>query len=332
MLLVDASEGPLPQTRFVLQKALATRPAADGLHQQDRPARRAHRRSARRGLRPVHRPRRHRGAARVPARLHQRPRRHRDARAGAASRPTCARSSTSSSRRCRARRSMSSSPTQFQCNNLDYNDYVGRLAIGRIEARRARERRAVHALHAGRRAAAGEDHAALRLARPQAHRDAARHRRRHRRRRRHRGDQHRRHHRRPRAAARPARHPHRRADHRHDLRRQHLAVGGPRGRVRHLAQAARAPGLREAAQRQRARRGHRVARSAARHRTRRAAAGDPHRDHAPRGLRAAGLEADGGDARGRRRPPRADRAAARRRRPRTTSASSRSCWPCARAR
>ena len=38
-------------------------------------------------------------------------------------------------------------------------------------------------------------------------------------------------------------HPHRRADHRHDLRRQHLAVGGTRRHLRHLAQAARATRL-----------------------------------------------------------------------------------------
>ena len=44
MLLVDASEGPLPQTRFVLRKALERAPAADRRHQQDRPARRARRR------------------------------------------------------------------------------------------------------------------------------------------------------------------------------------------------------------------------------------------------------------------------------------------------
>ena len=33
MLLVDASEGPLPQTRFVLKKALEAEAAADRLHQ-----------------------------------------------------------------------------------------------------------------------------------------------------------------------------------------------------------------------------------------------------------------------------------------------------------
>ena len=39
MLLVDATEGPLPQTRFVLGKALAPRAAAHRGDQQDRPAR-----------------------------------------------------------------------------------------------------------------------------------------------------------------------------------------------------------------------------------------------------------------------------------------------------
>ena len=33
MLLVDASEGPLPQTRFVLKKALEAKLHADRLHQ-----------------------------------------------------------------------------------------------------------------------------------------------------------------------------------------------------------------------------------------------------------------------------------------------------------
>ena len=55
MLLVDASEGPLPQTRYVLMKALEAQAAADRRDQQDRPAGRAHSGSAERGLRPVHR-------------------------------------------------------------------------------------------------------------------------------------------------------------------------------------------------------------------------------------------------------------------------------------
>src|SRR5713101_2626327 len=56
LLIVDAAEGPLPQTRFVLQKA----PGG----------------GARRDLRPLHRPRRDRGPARVPRPLHGRPAGH----------------------------------------------------------------------------------------------------------------------------------------------------------------------------------------------------------------------------------------------------------------
>ena len=44
MLLVDASEGPLPQTRFVLQQGARAPADADRRHQQDRPAGRARRR------------------------------------------------------------------------------------------------------------------------------------------------------------------------------------------------------------------------------------------------------------------------------------------------
>ena len=58
LLLVDASEGPLPQTRFVLRKALEARlPVILVVNKVDRPGR-AHRRGRRRGLRAVPRPRR----------------------------------------------------------------------------------------------------------------------------------------------------------------------------------------------------------------------------------------------------------------------------------
>jgi len=36
LLLVDACEGPLPQTRFVLKEGARIEPARDSLHQQDR--------------------------------------------------------------------------------------------------------------------------------------------------------------------------------------------------------------------------------------------------------------------------------------------------------
>ena len=66
LVLVDAAEGPLPQTKFVVSKALKVGPEADRRHQQGRPPRRAADRSHQRGVRPVRGARRQRGAARFP--------------------------------------------------------------------------------------------------------------------------------------------------------------------------------------------------------------------------------------------------------------------------
>ena len=63
------SEGPLPQTRFVLRKALEAKLPVILCHQQGGPPGLAHRRGRRRGLRAVPRPRRHRGPDRLPGRL-----------------------------------------------------------------------------------------------------------------------------------------------------------------------------------------------------------------------------------------------------------------------
>ena len=60
LLLVDASEGPLPQTRFVLRKALAKTPADRRGGQQGRPIRRPDRRGRRGDVRAVPRPARRR--------------------------------------------------------------------------------------------------------------------------------------------------------------------------------------------------------------------------------------------------------------------------------
>ena len=112
VLLVDAAEGPLPQTRFVLRKAFERGlPPLVVINKIDRADARAAG-GAERGLRPVHRPRRHRGADRVPGALHQRPRRHghhrpRRARRGPAAavrrhrRPHAAAGRRSARRRCR---------------------------------------------------------------------------------------------------------------------------------------------------------------------------------------------------------------------------------------
>ena len=97
VLLVDAAEGPLPQTRFVLRKAFERGlPPIVVINKIDRADARAAG-SAERGLRPVHRPRRHRGADRVPGALHQRPRRHGDHATWPCPARTCARCSTPSS-------------------------------------------------------------------------------------------------------------------------------------------------------------------------------------------------------------------------------------------
>jgi len=131
MLLVDASEGPLPQTRFVLKKALeAGLPPVVCINKIDRPD------------------------ARVSEVLNEIydlfidldateaqldfPVVYTNARAGIAQREL---SDEGSDLRPLFEVILSALPaprfdpdatTQFQANNLDYNDYVGRLAIGRI--------------------------------------------------------------------------------------------------------------------------------------------------------------------------------------------------------
>ena len=132
MLLVDASEGPLPQTRFVLRKALERRlTPIVVINKIDRPDARVAG-SAERDLRSVHRPRRQRGAARLPGALHQRPGRHRDAvdpdGAGEDLRPLF----DAVVEHVPPPRGNPDAPLQLLVANLDSSDYVGRIAIGRI--------------------------------------------------------------------------------------------------------------------------------------------------------------------------------------------------------
>ena len=140
MLLVDASEGPLPQTRFVLQKALALGlPPVVCINKIDR------------------------ADARVSEVVDEVfglfidldaseeqldfPIVYTNARAGTATRDLAVESTDLRPLFDLIVDSLpgpivdTGHPTQFQCNNLDYNDYVGRLAIGRIKhgALQARE-------------------------------------------------------------------------------------------------------------------------------------------------------------------------------------------------
>jgi GTP-binding protein len=132
MLLVDASEGPLPQTRFVLQKALAAAlPPIVCINKIDRS-----------DARP----------AEVLDEIYDLfidldaseeqldfPIVYTNARAGTATRELA---EPSDDLRplldlildvLPAPTGDAGATTQFQCNNLDYNDYVGRLAIGRLK-------------------------------------------------------------------------------------------------------------------------------------------------------------------------------------------------------
>ena len=248
LLLVDASEGPLPQTRFVLGKALEAGPRAGRLPQQDRPApTRARPRCSTRSTAS--------SSTSAPTSSSSSSRSiYTNARAGTATprarrrrAPTCGRCSRPSSARCPARPHDPDAPTQFQANNLDYDDYVGRLAIGRVVAgssRPAASTCSVAPTARRRRASSRASTAGRGCKRVELERaDRGRHRRG----RRHRGHRDRRHHRRPRAARGAAAHPRRRADHRHALRREHEPVGGPQRQPGDVAPGARAARSRRAA-------------------------------------------------------------------------------------
>jgi GTP-binding protein len=132
MLLVDASEGPLPQTRFVLKKALEARlPPIVCINKIDRPDARA---------------------VAVLDEIYDLfidldaseaqldfPIVYTNARAGTATRELQAPGENLKPLFNLIIETLPgpafdpAAPTQFQANNLDYNDYVGRLAIGRLK-------------------------------------------------------------------------------------------------------------------------------------------------------------------------------------------------------
>jgi GTP-binding protein len=132
MLLVDASEGPLPQTRFVLKKALeAQLPPIVCINKIDRP-------DARVGevLDEIYDLFIDLGATEDQLDF---PVVYSNARAGIATRDLKQPGENLKPlfdlivETLPGPRADTTAPTQFQANNLDYNDYVGRLAIGRIK-------------------------------------------------------------------------------------------------------------------------------------------------------------------------------------------------------
>ena len=146
LLLVDASEGPLPQTRFVLRKALEQGlPPIVVINKMDRPGR-APGRGARRDLRPVHRPGRDRGADRVPRAVRQCEGRHGEHRIRPSQDATCGPCSTPSPSGCRLRRAIPtlrcrcSWPTSTPATTWDGSPSAASSTAGWRRATRSRYR------------------------------------------------------------------------------------------------------------------------------------------------------------------------------------------------
>ena len=315
VLLVDASEGPLPQTRFVLRKALQAQAAGRARHQQGRPAGRPHRRGRRRDLRAVPRPRRQReDADRLPDRLllgqgrpglagAPRGRRH-AGRARTSSR--CSRRSSTRSRRrrtTRARRCRRTSPTSTprrtsaasrcaactRARSARARRSPGAAPTASIERVKITELLMTEALDRVPAESAGPGDIIAIAGIPEITIGETL------------AD--------PDDPAAAAGHHHRRAEHLDDDRHQHRAAGRRERQEAHRA-AGEEP-ARHRARRQRLDPG--AADRAPGHLggagPRRAAARDPRRDHAPRGLRAHRRQAAGRHPRDRRQAARADGAA-----------------------
>ncbi len=132
MLLVDASEGPLPQTRFVLKKALEAGLPIIVRDQQDRPQGRPPGRGAGRDLRPLHRPGRHRGADRFPGALRRSAARAWPQKPGGAGQGPDPALRHHPASMFPPPAYDPADPFQMLVADLDYSDYLGRLAIGRV--------------------------------------------------------------------------------------------------------------------------------------------------------------------------------------------------------
>ena len=133
LLLVDASEGPLPQTRFVLRKALESRLPVDPRREQGRPRRtRASPRSSTRSRScsststPTSTRSTSRSCTRTPA----------TGPGGSGARRRSRPTSSRCSRRCSSTSPRPSTtrahPLQALVTNLDASPYVGRLALCRV--------------------------------------------------------------------------------------------------------------------------------------------------------------------------------------------------------
>ena len=132
MLLVDASEGPLPQTRFVLRKALERGlPPIVVINKIDRSDARPQE-VLERDLRSLHRSRRERKISSSSRALHQREGRHRVRRPGRVRRGPAGRCSTPSSPTCRRRAATPTRRSSSWWRTSTRATTSGRIAIGRV--------------------------------------------------------------------------------------------------------------------------------------------------------------------------------------------------------
>ena len=138
---------------------------------------------------------------------------------------------------------------QMLVSNLDYSDYLGRIAFGRIVSGRVAVGDSIVCIHRDGRRERGQRHRAFHLCRPATGRDPARQRRRHRRPHRLRGSLHRRNPDRSRGAHAAAVCRHRSADHPDAHPGQRLPLRRPRRQIRHRAARPRAPDPRDPRQR-----------------------------------------------------------------------------------
>ena len=172
LLLVDAEEGVMPQTKFVLGKALKLGLQPDRGAEQGRPAPRRPRQGAQRRLRPLRRHRRHRRAARLPAHLRQRQaglggRGH--GRAAREPGPAVRHDRRACARRPQ-RRASADGPAQLLAVLIEADPFLGRLLTGRVESGRLAPGMAIQRPLARRQGdRTRPDHQAAGLPRPEAH-------------------------------------------------------------------------------------------------------------------------------------------------------------------
>ncbi len=183
VLLVDASEGPLPQTRYVLSKALeASSPRWSSSTRSTVPTR-ARRKSSTRSTTSSSTSTPTRPCSTSPSSTPTASSAPRPPTSPSPA-PTCSRSSSRSSQTIPVAKGDPEGAVQILVTNLDYSDYLGRLAIGRVFNGTMRTGQEYNVATPRRHLHQAQDHQALQLLRPQAHRhrrDPGRRYRRHRR-------------------------------------------------------------------------------------------------------------------------------------------------------